>query len=230
MISRTGSDFRLVAALPLLVMFAVAPPTLAGSPVAPFVGMTFEDVACVGDSVGNGSGPWDYLERAGLQQSLRLVENHHFTPQVEMLVRGQTAVKPIGDIIFTLTYWPNHHRALNSLSIYSMRVEASGERLHPPAECWMERAIHFSPKDATARMLFAVYLHRSGLNDKAKEQYEVASQQAPQDLQIAYNYGLLMFDMENYSEASKLANKVYSGGFPLPGLRKKLAGKGYTVP
>lgn len=230
MISPQRGEWRILAPFVFLLGMPLSPPALSGSATAPFVGKTLEDTVCEGDSVGNGSGPWDYMERASFEQRLRLTEDHHFTPQVEMLVRGQTSPKPTPDIIFTLTYWPNHHRALNSLSIYSRRAEAKGERLNPPAECWLQRAVNFNSKDATSRMLYAIFLHRSGHEEDAQEQYDTARKLAPQDMSIAYNYGLLLIDMENYNEANELAKKVYASGFPLPGLRRKLAEKGYPVP
>ncbi|MCB1700827.1 MAG: hypothetical protein H6985_09775 [Pseudomonadales bacterium] len=227
---RSRDNTRIAAQRLFFCALFVCAPALAGNRAAPFVGVTFEDTACVGDSVGNGSGPWDYMERAGLAQSLQLVENHHFTPQVENLVRGQTSPNPVSDIFFTLTYWPNHHRALNSLSIYSRRAQARGERLNPPAECWLQRAVSFNPKDATTRMLYAIHLHRAGHKESAAQEYQTASKLAPSDLFISYNYGLLLFDMNNFEAAGQMAHKVYSNGFPLPGLRKKLEASGHPVP
>jgi Tfp pilus assembly protein PilF len=41
-----------------------------------------------------------------------------------------------------------------------------------------------------------------------------------------YDYGLLLIDMREYAQAKEHAVKAYAPGYPLPGLRKKLAQPG----
>ena len=116
----------------------------AGGGAAPFVGNSVSKSPCKGDSAPT-RGPWDYTARGSLPGELKLIEKHHFNKNVENLKRGQTSQTPEADLYFTLRHWPNHHRALNSISIYGKKLKANGKSLKIPAECWLQRAFNFSP-------------------------------------------------------------------------------------
>jgi len=75
-------------------------------------------------------------------------------------------------------------------------------------------------------MLYGIYLARIGDNDDAIEQLELAEKDAPSDANVLYNLGLLYFDKKNYDKALAYAKRAYKRGFPLPGLKNKLAGVG----
>jgi len=191
---------------------------------AGWVGSDFNGAPCTGKPTGYG--PFDYLQRAFLQEKLSIVERFHFTPEVENLVRGKSGYI-WGDLDYTLRAWPNHHRALNAMIRFQEHLDKTEiRRLKasevPPVECYLQRAIAFSPRDATSRMLFAIFLHRKGQMAKARKVYEGAIQLAPQDLQLQYNYGLLLVDLGELERAREVAKLVYAQDFPLPGLRRKL--------
>src|SRR5262245_56299958 len=57
------------------------------------------------------AGPADY--RIASDYLIRLVENAHFTPDVEMLNRGKSSTVG-GDLAYTLRVFPNHPRALKA--------------------------------------------------------------------------------------------------------------------
>ena len=195
---------------------------------APAVGDTLHGAPCV-DKQEN-FGPFDYLLRKNLPGELRIVEKYHFTPQVEQLIAPVSSTHVLGEISYTLKAWPNHHRALNSAVIH--RVRTWGNRpseylKYSPAECWLQRAIKFSPKDATVYMLYGILLHQTGFMSKAAKNYEKALQLEPNNVQAQYNFALLLASQKKYSEAKKYALELYSRGYPLPGLKEKLkkAGK-----
>ncbi len=194
-------------------------------PSAPFVGNSIEGIPCVGRA--EGYGPFDYLQKRALAAELQRVEAYHFTPNVEALVRGESTTNIEGDLAYTIRAWPNHHRALNSLIKYYFRQVRKGESTHLPPECWFQRAINFSPRDASTYTLYGIFLHQKGLYPAAKEQYENALNIKPDHPEIQYNYALLLVEMENYEEALVFAKKAYGAGYPLPGLKNKLTELGY---
>ncbi|WP_146003606.1 hypothetical protein [Kineobactrum sediminis] len=134
---------------------------------------------------------------------------------------------PYGDLAYTLGAWPNHHRALNAISRYQMVSSRKGEQLRIPAECWFQRAIQFSPRDATTRMLYAMHLQKVGKLEAARAIYVEALELDSRNIQLHYNYGLLLAAMKNYPEARRHAKIAYDAEFPLPGLRNQLSRAGH---
>ena len=188
---------------------------------APWFGDTFENFPCNGSR--ENFGPFDYLKRQQLPNELGIVERYHFSLEVEQLIKGQTSASPLGDIAYTLRAWPNHHRALYSLVRHRISLwPKKYPSRHVPAECYIQRAIKFSPKDATVYMLYGILLHRTNHKDKALQQYEIARDIDPSNVQVKYNLGLLLIDFKRYPEAKQFAKELYSRGFPLPGLKDKL--------
>ena len=171
-------------------------------------------------------GPYDYnnpIERA----KAPLVENAHFTRQVENLTHGQTGTPVMPDIQYTLTKYPNHPRALQSL----VRLSAKEKTEQPTGAvrtvtCFLKRAIVFAPNDMIPRMLLAKHYSQQGKADDAIKVLQEADAMAPGDANLAYNMGLLYFDKKQYAQALEYAHKAYLAGFPLPGLREKLKREG----
>jgi tetratricopeptide (TPR) repeat protein len=210
---------RLILSITLL-----AAPSLQADTHPPFVGQDLRGVSCAGFS--GGYGPYDYTLRGGYAEQLLTVESHHFNRDVESLTRGQTTMLPYGDLAYTLRAWPNHHRALNSMSRYQLQMSRKGQAIEIPAECWFQRAIRYSPKDATTYMLYGMYLQKAGKLDMARDQYQAALTINPNSADANYNYGLLLVTLKEYEAAKKHAKKAYDAGFPLPGLRNQLTRAG----
>lgn len=191
----------------------------------PFVGDDFQGRPCFGRK--ENYGPFDYLKRASLPGELNVVEKHHFNSDVEHLIRGQTSPTPMGDIAYTLHAWPNHHRALYSAIRFRLRgypqYRIPKNRKIPTAECFIQRAIQFSPRDATTYMLYGILFQRTGQPEKALQQYRLAHSINPKDTQIAYNLALVLVELGQLDEAQKLADGIYTKEFPLQGLKKRLA-------
>ena len=181
------------------------------------------DVSACG-SLANGYGPFDYRhERNG---RLRIVEEYHFTPEVEALISGHTGY--LGDdLSYTLRTSPNHHRAL-------MAVVRLGERTKSPQpphmqysiECYFDRAIRFQPDDTVVRALYAQYLFKSGRRSEAIQQLEVADSFASDNPLSHYNLGLIYFELKDYDRALDQEHKAKQLGLARPGLEDALRGVG----
>ncbi|WP_162883967.1 hypothetical protein [Chromatocurvus halotolerans] len=191
---------------------------------APWVGDTFDGGSCRGQ--GQGFGPFDYLGRGALADKLELVERYHFTTDMEQL-RGRSR-DLLANLDYTLRAWPNHHRALNAMIRHQLSLDSNQRFMLrdldiPPVECYLQRATNFSPNDDMAYMLMGLLSHRQGYNERADAAYKRAVDLAPHNLQAKYNYGLFLLDMGKNNEAKKYADAVYAAGFPLQGLKKRLA-------
>jgi tetratricopeptide (TPR) repeat protein len=210
-----------------LALCNISPATLAwrGDTVAPWVGNTLNGTPCKGLQVA--FGPYDYLQRDKLQAELEVVEENHFTTEIEKLQEGQSTT-PIGEIHYTLMVWPNHHRALQSA--LQFRLQNRGDwaiNNASPAECVLQRAIKFSPNDPIPYMLHGLLMHRAKQYEKALTSYRAANRLRPNDIITQYNMGLTLVELKKYREAAQLAKKVYNVNFPLPGLKKKLIAAGH---
>ena len=172
-------------------------------------------------SLNNGYGPFDYRKTTDAER--QIVEQHHFTPPVEQLVRGSTASEPGGDLDYTLRAFPNHPRALKSMMELGFRKKTdrpTGTKW--PVWCYFERAIRFKPNDAQVRMVYAMYLQRKGKTKEALKQLQEAQALVEDSANIHYNLGLIYLDLGDYENSLAHAHKAYKLGFPLEGLRNRL--------
>ncbi|WP_186297699.1 tetratricopeptide repeat protein [Sedimenticola selenatireducens] len=208
----------------LSILAATLPTILYADTNPQFIGEDFSGRPCVG-SIGS-YGPFDYTKRVNYPKELYLVESAHFTTNVETLVKGSTSSLPYGDLAYTLRAWPNHHRALNSISRYHLKFKRIGKSIPISAECWFQRAINYSPNDATTYMLYGMYLHNSKKLKQADANYQTALRLDPDNIQSHYNYGLLLVAQKKFSEAKKHAEIAYAQSYPLQGLRNKLKAAG----
>ncbi len=185
------------------------------------LGLLAQEVPGCG-SLENAYGPFDYRDPSFVD-NLRLVEIAHFTPSVESLTRGNTAIRPGHDLDYTLRAFPNHHRALNAVARHQLQYPGGPPpKMRYTAECYFERAIHFTPDDAMVRMLRGNYHAKSGSYKKALKDYQEALRLEPESAEIHYNIGLLYVKLKDYKEARSHAQRAYQYGYPLPGLRNQL--------
>jgi Flp pilus assembly protein TadD len=170
-------------------------------------------------SLENAFGPFDYRDSANREQ-LAIVEQYHFSSDVESL-RAHNA---ISDLDYTLRAFPNHSRALNSLSRYAL---LGGRRWPNPsvrsADCYFKRALAFRADDVSARMIYAHHLARTGKLPEAEREYEQALALDPGGAEVNYHAGLFYLKIGRLEEAKKRAAVAYEKGYPLPGLRNKIA-------
>ncbi len=178
-----------------------------------------EDEDC--GSLENGFGPYDYTNPEHVTKWLWWVEPFHFTPEVEALISGHTGYIE-ADLDYTLRAFPNHHRAL--FAVLKLQLRDGYRRVggYRTVECYFDRAMRFAPDDGVVRMLYGIYLHRKGKYQEALTRYKEAERFVPGDTELSYNLGLLMCDLNRCSEAIPYAQKAYSAGYPLPGLKQRL--------
>ncbi len=192
---------------------------------------------CGNMSTDDGYGPFDYTNYDHYTTKLEVVETHHFTHNVEALIRGVRGGREAiySELDYTLRHFPNHHRALASLSRFEFVVENPQTQIeqHAPVECYFHKAMNFKPDDGMVRLIYATYLHKKGIKegeqkffDKAKNQYSHALRLMPNSAEAHYNLSLFYLDTNNYPLASEHGHKAYNLGFPLPGLKDKLIRKG----
>lgn len=164
-------------------------------------------------------GPYDYRRNP---EKLPRVEQFHFTPSVEALTGGSTSARIGVDIDYTLRAFPNHPRALYTMTRYS---QTHGVSRVPgatfPVECYFDRALRFAPDDAQVRALYADYLLKNKRNDEARTQLE-AAEELELNPQIEYNLALAWNTLGENEKSLALARRAYAGGVQFPALRERL--------
>lgn len=173
----------------------------------------------------NAYGPYDYTNAEDREHHLPIVEQYHFTPNVENLIRGESDTI-IGDLDYTLRAFPNHHRALYSMLRFQLRHPVGPGSRYYTLECYLTRAIRFAPEDPVPYMLFGIFQNDLGKLDAALKWYLDAYELAPEWIELNYNMGLLYLELGEEEKAVSHAKFAYEHGYMLPGLKKKLAGKG----
>lgn len=159
----------------------------------------------------NGYGPFDYRKD---RDKLPIVDNSHFTPEVEMLMRGVSGYIG-GDLDYALRAFPNHHRALVAMMRLGEREKTSKPRgANYTVECYFDRATRFVPNDTVVRSLYATFLSKAGRRDDALAQLEQAVQHATDNPFAHYNIGLVYLEMKVYDKALVQAHRAIELGFP----------------
>ena len=179
-------------------------------------------------SVSGSYGPFDY--RTATPKQIKIVEDNHFTEDVETLKKGITG--PLGaELGYTLYAFPNHPRALVAM----MNLQFKRRTSHPlgakySVPCYFDRAIRFRPDDAAVRTIFGVYLARLGKYNDAAKEFETAASLGDDSGNLHYNLGLAYFELGDYEKSIMHAKKAYDLGFNFPGLKEKLSKAGKWPP
>ncbi len=187
---------------------------------SPFAGGA--ELGCpLGAFPGQSVGPFDYNILSN-RPLFDIVVKVHFPPGVETLSKPATG-SFASDIEYTLVRIPNHPRALQAfMRLGQMRKSERPDRSEFSVGCYLDRAIHFVPNDPVPRMLKAKHLAGQGKPDEALQVLLEAEKLIPGDANLAYNLGLVYFDLKQYGPSLDAAHRAYQAGFPLPGLRDKL--------
>jgi tetratricopeptide (TPR) repeat protein len=153
----------------------------------------------------------------------------HFTPQVESLIRGQTG--HLGqDIAYTLSVFPNHHRAL----IAGMRL-AEREKVAKPSgmkysiDCYFERAMGFARDDNVTRLIYASHLSKSSRTQEALGIVDAVVATAEDNAFTHFNAGLLFLEFGAFDKALTQAHRAAELGFGNPALKNRLQAAGKWV-
>jgi tetratricopeptide (TPR) repeat protein len=174
----------------------------------------------------NGYGPFDYRHRAELAGNFELVESAHFTEDVQNGLKGNSSSVG-GDLDYTLRAIPNHHRGLTTLANIALRdhaIQVGG--MHWPVECYFDRALRFTPDDADVYAIYGSYMYSLGKTDRAMSLFKQGEERDADNATINYNLGLVYLKQGDYAQARAHAKKAYAHGFPLAGLKNKLAQAG----
>ena len=184
----------------------------------------------------NGFGPFDYRydrfkpspgDQGSYHFALRIVEDNHFTPEVEALIRGKTNTTPQLDLDYTIRAFPNHHRVLAALiRLWERTKSPQPGNLPRPIECYFERAVRFQPDDTTVRMLYAMFLHKDNRHLEALRQLEGALSYAQDNAFTHYNIGLVYLDVNEPTKALAQAHRALALGFPRMELKSRLVALG----
>lgn len=158
-----------------------------------------------------GPGPFDYRND---RSKIDIVEQYHFTPEVELLLRGKTTAYLEEDIAYTLRAFPNHPRALVALTRLGEKTKSQQPgRLEWPIECFYERALRFRPDDRVVRMLYADYLGQRKRQKEALIQLDyVRDSLAGDDPLTRYNLGMLYLELGRPEDALAEARRARALG------------------
>ena len=171
-------------------------------------------------------GPYDYTNTQQRSNHLSVVEEYHFTDDIEFLRLGSK--RRLGQHIdYTLRAFPNHHRALRAMTNLVRRADTqrpAGMRFS--LDCWFWRATQFQPDDGTVPMIHGMYFYDEGDYEKARERMQAGLKITPDSRNIHYNIGLVYAELGRYGEARRHAREAYNQNFPLDGLRRKLQAAG----
>ncbi|MDD5276200.1 MAG: hypothetical protein PHR16_08965 [Methylovulum sp.] len=169
----------------------------------------------------------DYTNPEHRKNNLPIVEEYHFSPALQRLLPESAGGIDIGGLHYTLRAFPNHHKALNAVMYYQLindheiKLKKAGA-LTVPVECYMKRAIHFSPHDIVSYMLYASYLKKVNHFEEANNIYKQALKVAPTDLRVRYSYGLFLMGIKKYTEALAQAEIIYKKNYPKQKLKQDL--------
>tara|TARA_B100001540_G_scaffold127994_1_gene114124 strand:+ start:66 stop:1004 length:939 start_codon:yes stop_codon:yes gene_type:complete len=219
MTARPGLSVRRIFIAVLVGLLTLSSAQARQDRPAPWVGKRLDGGPCKGGFPTDG--PYDYLNKSH-QTLYNMIEEFHFTESVAKLIRGSSST-PMGDIDFVLRAIPNHHPALNSATTFSLRHKRypPGEK-GLPAECYLQRAINFAPRDPFPAKLYGYYLHEKKRYKLALQANLEAMKLLPNDAMLRYNTGLLLVEVKQYKKAMEMARPLYDAGLDLPGLKNKL--------
>jgi tetratricopeptide (TPR) repeat protein len=173
-----------------------------------------------GDPFKNAFGPYDYRTATSAQRNV--VEQHHFTAEVESLRSGITGTIG-GEIDYTLRAFPNHPRALMSIVRLGQRDRTNKPKgAHYSVECYIERAVVFRPDDVAVLQIRGIYFAGQNRYAQALQDFKVVVEKQPNNANAHYNLGLAYFETKSYDLAREQGKIAKELGFPLDGLRKKL--------
>lgn len=186
------------------------------------------DPLCDTQLGGQGAGPYDY--RTSTRAALHAVEQRHFTFRVETLLSGESTRTPGPDINYTLSKFPNHHRALLALVRLGARLKTARVPDMPyTVACYFERALTFRSDDTVTRVMYAGYLGSIQQTEAATAHLERAAVSAQDNPLTHYNIGMTYLELKNFDRAMSHAKTAYELGASLPELRDRLRAAGRWI-
>jgi len=197
------------------------------------------------DSSGRGNiGPWDYHDPSSRVPTgedpmgrIKRVENVHFKPKWEFIDPKEPSEEIGNQTIYTLLVFPNHPRALWTLSrLEKQRGPLKNYAYHNSiwvpqltADCFFDRAFRFRQDQSPTWMLYGMHLHSRGNLKGSKDAYRKAEELGEDSTPFHYNYGLLLADAREIDAAEAHARIAYARGYPLKGLKDRLKKLGRDI-
>lgn len=183
-----------------------------------------------GDPFRNHYGPFDY--RTATKDNLALVERAHFTPGVETMTKPATTTyaNMAADVGYTLHVFPNHHRALITMTKLGERHKTD----QPPGakftvDCYYQRAVLYRPDDNVARLLYVQYLAKQGKQDLVLAHLQEAQRRSGDNPVSIYNIGLVAYDVGAFDIALNQAHLAAAAGYARKGLEERLRKSGHWI-
>jgi hypothetical protein len=175
----------------------------------------------------NHFGPYDF--RTAPAGTRKVVEDVHFTRGIETITQPKNTMfhEMAQDVEYTLNVFPNHPRALLTMSRLAERWKrdpAPGTRL--TVECWFDRAVRFRPDDTVVRALYARFLHSRKRTDEGLHQLRTASELAGDNGLSHFNIGLMFVELGAHELALTSAHRALALGFPRTELADQIKAAG----
>ena len=168
-------------------------------------------------------GPYDYRTE---RDKLKVVEEFHFSPSVEFLVKGLSGHFS-HDINYTLLSSPNHPRALLSAVRYAERAQSDQPfGMSYTVECYFDRAVRYRPDDTVVRALYAQYLHKRKRTADGLRQLDLAVGFAGDSAFSHYNLGLMYLELGEADKALAQAHRAIELGVTRDELMNELKKQG----
>jgi tetratricopeptide (TPR) repeat protein len=153
------------------------------------------------------------------------VESYHLGP-CEKRLAERDYPRTLGECGFILKIFPNHPTAL------LLTVDACAQWKSP--KCMLDdifdSAIAINPKAAQTFVVQGIYRTRSKQYETAIQSFTYALQLQPNLMNAHYNLALTYLETKQFDLANEHAQKAYSLGATLPGLRERLMKAGYWKP
>ena len=169
--------------------------------------------------------PEDYRKAS---QRLKVVEDYHFGPNVESLIRPMQVGMTIGsDLDYTLWGYPNHHRALVTLVRLGAREKTDQPRgANFTIDCYFRRALRIASDDYIVRMIYASYLGSVNRRADALRQLNYVVESAEESPLTHYNAGLIYLEIGELDKAATQARRALELGYPRQELKTELQRRG----
>lgn len=166
----------------------------------------------------------DYYAAKG-SPAIANVESFHLGPCEKRLAERDYA-RTLSECGFILKIFPNHPTAL------LLTADACAQWKSP--KCMMDdvfaKAIAINPRVAQTYVLQGIYRHQSKQYEPAIQSFTYALELDPNSMNAHYNVGLTYCETKQFELANEHAQKAYSLGATLPGLRERLTKAGYWKP
>jgi tetratricopeptide (TPR) repeat protein len=165
---------------------------------------------------------WTAANRARFEWQLKDLEDNHFRPYTELLVRPTTGRTIGSDLRYVLNLWPNHHRALVTLVRLGEREQTNWPKnTSYTIACYFERALDYAKDDTVVRGLYADYLAKRSEKSAALYQLDLLKKFAGQSPLAHHNAGLIYFGLGEFDRALEQAHRAEELGMPEKSLLRR---------